>query len=230
MKSSYLVTLLCLWCSGCATYQYATVSSSLKDENSVFIVENDTTKIIYDFSGERGPVKIAIYNKLSAPLYVDWSRSALIIGDLRTTYYNKNATINADVTTSSESRGSVLPRTSSLEGTIITDQAISFIPPKSWAKEHQLNLSHKPFNLPAADPKQNEMQHGMIISSFKYDRENTPLNFRSFLTMSTRLDFSSITYFDHSFWISEISQTMITPRNFSPNVDQFYVKKGLVNP
>ena len=227
MKSFFFLSLVSL-CTSCATYQYATISSSLKNEDSnAFEIENDTVKISYDFTGEQGPVKISIYNKLNTPLYVDWSRSALIVGDVRTTYYNKNATITADMTTSG-SRGSMLSRTSSLEGRIITDQAISFIPPKSWAKEHQRNLSSQPFNLPATYPKQNERRNGLIVASFKYDPENTPFNFRSFLTISTHQDLSSPSYFDHSFWVSEIIQTMISPHTFSPKGDQFYIKKGLI--
>ncbi|HNC30155.1 MAG TPA: hypothetical protein PKX08_09130, partial [Cyclobacteriaceae bacterium] len=84
MKLS-LITALCIVCTGCSTYQYVTVSSPLKTQNE-FIAENDTVKISYDFSGEQGPVKISIYNKLSTPLYVDWSKSALIIGDMRKSY------------------------------------------------------------------------------------------------------------------------------------------------
>jgi len=47
--------------SGCSTYQYASLNSELeKDENSAFVTENDTVKILYSFIGQNCPVTIQV--------------------------------------------------------------------------------------------------------------------------------------------------------------------------
>jgi hypothetical protein len=203
------------------TYQYATISSSIDEGNADLLsTETDTLKIAYDFRGEKGPVKISIYNKLDVPLYVDWSKSALIVENIRTLYWNKKSIINAEVTTSRYQSG--VSRTSTLEGTLINQEAVSFIPPKSWTKEYTLNLNPDFFTVSSFTEK--DKVNGQVVKSASFTKENSPLRFRSFLTLSSTPDFKSPRYFDHNFWISEISQTSAGPRYFDLKDDQFFVK------
>jgi hypothetical protein len=227
MKSLYLFTAMCLWCTGCATYQYATISSPLKNEGSeIFVVENETTKIMYDFSGEKGPVKISIYNKLQAPLYIDWNKSALIISDQRKSYSNKNSSLNAELNGTETRWINSTTQNATINGKITSMDPSGFIPPNAWATESQLKLSPDFFHLPAATRYTKKYVDKIIVDSFTYSQEQSPLNFRSFLTLSTQPDFSSPIYFDHAFWISEIFQTSSGPRKFLTKTDRFYLKKS----
>lgn len=223
MKPLILLLLLAL-CASCSTYQYVTVDSPIKSKDShAFIVENDTVRLAYDFSGQQGPVTITIYNKLSIPLYVDWSKSALIVGDERIPYHSNNSTINADLTSTGLQNSTY--RTASLAGVIKSDDAFSFIPPQSLVKERQRILKPDLFklsNIPSVP--ENDKVNGMKVTSFPFTRENSPLIFRSFLTLSTDQRFNSPIYFDHRFWVSEVRQTLAEPTNFVYQSDRFYIR------
>lgn len=225
MKSLYFFSTICLWCTGCATYQYATISSPLKDEKSnTFVVENDTAKIMYDFSGEKGPVKISIYNKLKVPLYIDWAKSALIAADVRKSYSNKNASLDAELNGTETRWMNSSSQTATIRGTITSGEVSEFIPPRAWAKESPLKLSADFFQLPS-QAGNTKHTNGAITKSVTYSREHSPLSFRSYLTLSTHPDFSVPIHFDHEFWISEITQTQSTPKNFPIQANRFYIKK-----
>lgn len=225
MKYFILFALVCLWCTGCTPYQYATISSSINQSSEGFVVENDTVKIAYAFDGENGPVKISIYNKLQTPLYVDWSKSALIINDNRTSYANKNSSLDAELNATQSRWMNSTTQTGTIQGTIKSQEASGFIPPRAWAKESQLSLNPEFLKLPAQPVKEMKRVKGVAVKSFSYSREQSPLAFRSFLTLSAHTDFSNPIHFDHEFWISEISQTQSLPRNFLTQPDRFYSKK-----
>ena len=73
----------------CSTYQVNVLSSTnttKDDKTGVFNFENDSVKITYSFYGNNAPVSIQVFNKLDKPLYIDWQRSAAIIGDNAVSY------------------------------------------------------------------------------------------------------------------------------------------------
>jgi hypothetical protein len=70
-------------CSSCSIYQYNTLSSDIGEP---FIFENDTVRVRYSFGD--GNVNLEIFNKAARPLYVDWSRSSLIIDGDPAPYLN----------------------------------------------------------------------------------------------------------------------------------------------
>ncbi len=197
-----IITMLLGLCASCSTYQYVTVDSPIKSKDShAFIVENDTVRLTYDFNGAYGPVTITIYNKLNTPLYVDWSKSALIMNDERIPYYNNNATINADLT-SSGLRSSTY-RTASLAGVITSDDALSFIPPQSLAKESKRILKPDLFKLSKVGSVAENKVNGMKVTSFPFTRENSPLIFRSFLTLSTDKNFNAPIYLTSGLFVAQ---------------------------
>lgn len=227
MKPTCLLAILCLWCTGCATYQYATVCSSLNNQNSEnFFAENDTAKIAYEFSGENGPVKISIYNKLQIPLYIDWSQSALIVNNNRESYGNKNSSIHAELNGTETRWMYSTTQNGTLQGSITTHEASGFIPPQAWARESQLTLKSDFFEFPTQTTgKEMKRVNGVIVKSLSYSREESPFSFRSYITLSTRADLSSPIHFDHEFWVSEIAQTQSAPKNFPHLINRFYIKK-----
>ncbi|MFN8335337.1 MAG: hypothetical protein U0U09_09425 [Cyclobacteriaceae bacterium] len=227
MKTLLLLALLIVVCTGCSTYQYATISSPIKKENQhEFIVENDTVKITYDFSGEQGPVKISLYNKLSTPLYVDWSKSALIIGDMRKSYSDKNLSLAAEMNGTETRWMNYASQSATINGKLTSGEVSGFIPPKSQAQETPLTLSPKLFQLPtAANEKNRKMEDGIIVEFQSYSPDETPFTFRSYLTLSANSDLSSPIHLDHAFWVSEVIQTTNGPKKFSVKPDRFYLKK-----
>lgn len=227
MKTLPFLALLIVVCTGCSTYQYATISSPLKKENQhEFIVENDTVKITYDFSGEQGPVKISLYNKLSTPLYVDWSKSALIIGDMRKSYSDKNLSLAAEMNGTETRWMNYTSQSATINGKLTSGEVSGFIPPKSQAQETPLTLSPKLFQLPtAANEKNRKMEDGIIVEFKSYTLNESPLTFRSYLTLSTKADLSAPIHLDHEFWVSEVFQTLNGPKKFSTKPNRFHLKK-----
>lgn len=230
MKPVYSVLLAAL-CSSCVTYQYATVDSPLKkDDSDLLVVETDTVTITYDFRGEDGPVKIAIFNKLNQPLYVDWSKSALIVENLRRSYATNQATLEGSAN-GSEMKVSRSYSTQDVgfKGVITSRESVSFIPPRSLVNEQQLNLSPNLIAPATAGSRYHtEKIKGVNVKSYYYNQISSPFRFRSFLTLSFKEDMSDPIYFDHSFWISKIDETELTPSDFSDQSNQFYVVKKLV--
>lgn len=63
-KSLPFTVIPLLFCVSCATttFQYATINSPdiVKNDQQEFVVENDSLRLTYDFSGKNGPVHISI--------------------------------------------------------------------------------------------------------------------------------------------------------------------------
>ena len=98
-----VVALLCM--SSCSSYYYSVLESNdavgEKNDDKDFVIENDSVCISYCFYGEDAPISITVYNKMDEPLFVDWQRSALIIDDVATSYYQENAPIQGQTESSS---------------------------------------------------------------------------------------------------------------------------------
>lgn len=81
-----LIFVCVLITSSCtSTYFYSSLNvmeeEVVKVDNGDFLFENDSLWIAHCFKGEDAPIQITIFNKLDVPLYVDWSRSALILNN-----------------------------------------------------------------------------------------------------------------------------------------------------
>src|ERR1700755_984530 len=87
MRPLLLFILLTSLISSCIQYQYVTIDGSGdRTDAQEFFEENDSVRIQYNFNGPDAPVNVIIDNKTDAPIYIDWSRSALIINDKAISY------------------------------------------------------------------------------------------------------------------------------------------------
>jgi hypothetical protein len=61
---------------------------------------------------------------------------------------------------------------------------------------------------------------------YSYNEGSTPLFFRSILALTTNEDYSAPTYFDYSFWASDIIQTSAGPALMAYNPpNQFFIRR-----
>jgi hypothetical protein len=203
--------------SSCLTYQYVTLTSHLNENTQKeFTFENDSLMIRYNFNGASGPVKIYIENKLSAPLYVDWKRSAIIQNNQSQTYWQDESTFQGTA-----ERDSYYTSTFSADiiGTVERKESITFLPPRSFQETQLIKLNNTWFTSP--DPKVNYEETmrtptGLTkIYYYDFDKENSPIHFRSFLTLSSDPFFKEIFTVDHEFWASEIVESWMTPESFN---------------
>lgn len=181
MNRFFFGILILTACSSCQVYQYNILNSSFAGtHDEPFTFENDTLRIIYSF--DNGQCDIEIYNKLKTGLYVDWSRSAVIInGESRSYWAIKSPDFQATYST----------------GLISFTTPISFIPPYS-------RIYNIPLTLP--DAMDLSVPNHKYPKNLTFSEQTSPLAFRSYLLLSTSQNFSEPLQFDHHFWISEIQR------------------------
>lgn len=230
-----LLTLFSGTMFSCMNYQYNTVSSSLEaNENQEYYHENDSLTIHYSFFGDGGPVRISIYNKMEVPLYVDWKRSALVLNDRSYTYWQNKSTLEATEegyhvawtpTASSSS--------STISGEIKGDEATAFIAPRAYSQASMIRINPPFFDFEASENKQQlkiSTDDGLRTATrYQYAPDNSPLKFRSFLTISTDPSFSRSSTYESSFWVTDVVQTKAKPKEFlqeKKDQHKFYTSKS----
>ena len=199
--SNCLFAAICiLLLSGCSNYQYITIDSNLyKNENKEFFVSNDTLSIKYSFAGENLLISVTIYNKLLKPVYIDWTRTNVIMngGQLNESFYH--------------------------------EQQISYIAPQSFAtiQSNPLLENFIPVNkqdsLNYLKTLRGENGNWVIYS---FNEEITPVYFRSIIALTTDENLTSPMFIDNSFWVSQLFQTSASPlESFKKSSNQFYIRK-----
>lgn len=226
--------------SSCTTYQYMTVygKNMAVNEQREFIMENDSIRVKYNFSGEDAPINVEVQNKLDKPVYIDWSRSALIINNKAISYVPSAAPISGTVTstTSSSFRSGAGYRTSTTDGdfrgTVGVPRDMDFIPPNSYKSKTPLGVTNV-FYPGARENAQRQKVH--LTSSYtgtamvrQYADTSSPFRFSSYLTLYTEGAPDKPVVFEHDFFVSEIWTTTLAPHNFrfinDKQGDRFYVR------
>jgi hypothetical protein len=230
MRMSLLVLSTSVILTGCFKYQYATVESSLaKSKDGEFKIENDTFKIKLWFSGEDGPIHIEIFNKLSQPLYVDWKKSAFIENERRYPFWSDISSVDvySKLTSGFGSRTSGPTR-----GTLYQSEQISFIPTQSFVKLDKGSMRSEFFKISDSRDNKTNVQVKTIYGSqagkkFSFQKENTPMKFRCFITLATTEDFSSPIFIDNEFWVSDLTTSLADPKNIMrKQANQFFIREG----
>ena len=199
--------LLCIACFGmiilssCSKYQYISINSNLtQNDKREFISENDTVKVTYTFQGEACPMKVEIYNKLQKPLYIDWSKSYLIIDTDRV-----NNPFNHEGTFSYIDPHSDIV----LSGILVQNR---FIPTCRHDSLATVTISTK---------------NGTTeVIRHSYTPETTPLYLRCCLSISTNEDALVPVHIDDQFWVSDIKKSLTPPTSLPYSTsNEFYVRK-----
>lgn len=236
--------------TGCSSYYYSVLSSTdpagERNERRDFIQETDTVRIAYSFNGEDAPVTISIYNKLNEPLFVDWTRSALIIDDVATSYYDAKAVVEGETSTSSYSTAypwgcrsgdTYTSGRGSFAGNISVPAGVSFLPPKTKVEKTPLRLADFPFDKIPKDAYRKQRfgraNGGEVTMRVKeFTEADSPLYFRSYLTLytdpATGAGVAKTLAFERSFYVSKLFKTgNVPPSTFSSDQQQagdfFYV-------
>lgn len=202
-KTSSIKIIFGVFClifiSGCARYQYVFVESDLsQNDNKEYFTENDTLLIKYTFKGENFPITLTIYNKLNQPLYIDWSRSVVVINNIQ------------------------------IEGAFYHNGLTDFIAPLSYVIATSNNLKDQFIEYNPGDSTTYIAISGggSRVKKYSYNERTTPLFFRNILAVSPNEDYSLPTFYDYSFWVSDIVQSGSAPSEltYSP-ANQFFIRK-----
>jgi hypothetical protein len=192
--------LLCfLLLSGCSRIQYVFIDSHLnQNEKKEFITENDTVLIKYSFAGEDFPITLTIFNKLNQPLYIDWDRSVVVINNIQ------------------------------VNGPFFHEDQANYISPLSSVIVTSNKLRSEFIEVDHNDPgiKFSSPPDGLSGRKYSFDEKTTPLFFRDILALTTNEDYSIPTFYDYSFWVSNIIQTNAGSSNmpYEP-LNRFIIRK-----
>lgn len=237
--------------SSCSSYYYSVLESNdavvEKNVDKDFIIENDSLIISYCFYGEDAPVSITVYNKMDEPLFVDWQRSALIIDDVATSYYQEKVPVQGQTesvysgSSYSWSKGYHITdgySGGSFAGEVALPKGVSFIPPKSKVESTPLKLTNFPFDRIPKEAYSKEKfyktdSEAVNVKIKRFTENDSPLFFRSYLSLYTiDQDAEKKKYlsFESSFYVAELIKTgNVPPVSFNAGVKQegdfFYVHK-----
>ncbi len=183
--------------------------SNVKPATDGLMLDNDTLTLRYSFYSERGVMKLTLYNKLPVPLYIDWKKSAFIVGKTKLDYWYDVASVNLTGSSYRYYRSA----NTTLSGTISKDDQVGFIPPRTELVKQEfvivpggeLSLSGQPALKQASPTFYGANPKKLInIQEYSYLPDQSPLTFRNFLTLSTQRDFQREFYLDTSFWASDV--------------------------
>jgi hypothetical protein len=241
----YLILLLCfiggLFFSSCTTFYYSAVRSFdnqiPQNEDGTFSVENNNISVTYLFGASDGRIVYEINNQSDDPIFVDWSRSVLIAEDYAVQYRSNNARIDGiarTFTTTYRFTASDFVSSAShsdLTGQIVFPQNELFIPPRSRVSHSPLALSSV-LNLDISSHlfERQSIGIGAITANVaSFSEDNTPLKFRSYLTIINDRD-GSQTVFEDTFFVSEIiragSRNDFLTNQANNRGDRFYIRVG----
>lgn len=218
----HIVISLCLifgglFFSSCMTFYYSAVNSINnqvpKNEDGTFTVSKNDISVTYSFIASGGGIVYEIHNKSDDPIFVDWSRSVLIAEDYAVQYRSNRAQIDGHARTTTTTyrftSSDFVSSTShsSLTGQIVLPQTELFIPPRSRVSHSPLALSSVlELDIPASAYERQDLGIGVMANVATFSKENTPLRFRSYLTIVNDRDRSQ-TVFENTFYVSEIIRT-----------------------
>lgn len=235
MKIVLPVFIMLLGLSSCQTYQYLTVSGKniSQDSSWQFVAENDTVWVQYNFNGYNGPVKLSVYNKTEKPLYVDWRKSAIIIMNKAFSYYSPDRQLEG-TTLGSEMQwnNGFNTQSGSLQAVIKGQEGIDFIPPHSMKEKTSLFILNGFLEEIAPDRMKRRYIDGdrknPKVKVIDFSPDDSPVNFRSYLTFSTTGELSGDFSMEHQFYVSQLFLSTMNPSDFPQVQDQgnkFYTSR-----
>jgi hypothetical protein len=242
MRKLFLFLIAGVSLSSCSRYYVSTLESSNTIKNEAtgeFKFENDTLAITYNFHGDNAPISIELYNKLNEPLYVNWQKSALIKGDRATSYSGKQITFNAELSGSSLGGFELInglqttDYDAKISGAATLQEEISFIPPKSRITKIPLKLAQIDYKAISDTLYQRSYiplagRPGVWGKEATFNSQNSPLNFKSYLTLYTQKENKQqIFYLRHFFYITNLiktgqNQKVITALERKPGILLYY--------
>jgi len=218
--------------TSCSRYQVNVISSnntSKNQQNGNFEYENDSVKISYSFYGQDAPVTVNVYNKLDNPIYVDWEKSALIIGDKAVSYTPDNVSINGSINAETNSYklynpalGNPSYTTGNINAVANLPKHTTFLPPHSQGSNTSVHLANGFLQIPDSAFTKVRMLHideGMStlekVKTANFEKLNSPLVFKSYLTLYlvNGNDVKPVTY-QQDFYVSKTFTTLKGPENF----------------
>ena len=210
MKPFLPAAILMIAISSCTNYQYLTLDANqtTKNEKKEIVWENDSVRLVYNFNGRWGQMNIMAYNKSNEHVFINWKKSAIVIGDRSISLYDPNVKI------SGESVDFKLNRSVSwglTEANFTLPEGSDFMPPKTYITKQNISLLQTIPVLPALSnslPAQKTTYEGTNVKfrTTKYDQASSPFVFKLYLTFGIGKQNKEFSV-EHLFYVSEAVQS-----------------------
>jgi len=231
LTAALLMTLCISSCT--VSWQYITLDSHevTKDASKRFAWENDTLRLVYDYSGYGGPIGVTISNKTDKPMYINWKKSALIKGGYATSLFQSNV----QMTGSFDAARAVIGTSGTMVGSFSVPEGMDFIPPtSSITRNIDLLITEEAINKDklTGDPKVLKVKGKRYDRSsyrlYTFDETSSPIQFKTYLTFVLGSDSAKEFMVNHRFYVSEIVLSARGPRYFGeykPGGDVLYLAR-----
>jgi hypothetical protein len=224
MKKIFCLLALLQLFVGCNT-QYVQVfntnSINSKEVDGYWVYDNDSVKVTYQFWKEYGLMSFSVYNKLNKPIYIDWKSSSFIVNGNKYNYWvDEQQTSAVSLYGGYFYQGPLVApgftANAGLQETVATSmkpEKITFIPPQSKYNRSQFYLF--PFQYFKLDtsvatgvtiPRNDNPKARTRIYIGKYNKSNTPLNFRNYLSYSFSENSTEFFHADNEFYVDQITE------------------------
>lgn len=205
-----LILLLSIALSSCNTYYYGVVQSYEnrvpQNDDGSFTAEKDDVFITYSFVNQGGSVVYNIYNQSEDPVFVDWGKSVLIAED-QALQYSRGTTKTKTYQFSDSSRSVQEGGKGVAVEKIVIPQDALFVPPHSRVSYSPI-LLYDVYNMKLpASAYQKVQVGGTTIKGVYFTPQNSPLLFRSYLTIVNSKT-NAETVFEDIFYISSSYKTL----------------------
>lgn len=216
-------TILLLNSCGDESLQIITTkSTNTKVENDFYVYENETVKVTYQFWHDRGLMSFTVYNKLDAPIYIDWSKSCLINNSTKLNYwagescsafrYFGHHYYSGKIEAPGYNVDELVGVSSSAKSAML--EKVTFIPPKSnyyrsqfhfWPEDF-MRLDRNKFDIVQSNENPKEKTK---VWSADYDKSNSPLSIRNYIAVSKTSNTEDCTYIDNEFYVSSVKEMTV---------------------
>lgn len=225
------MALLATTVVSCSPYiklvEVESTNSKANAENNI-VFENDTVRVEYDLWGPGGYMNYKVYNKLEVPLYINWFKSSYIKEGVKYSYVGDYRDL------------SFIPPHSHVRNPVtyvlLKDQGAAL-----YARSNKSGKKIKIENVDIRNDKQATVE--MLDKTFKkkgqtkafsrsYTKENTPLYFRNFITVSTCESADechnpeSMIYFSNQFHVKKMTEMKVKQFNGKGTKVIEFVKRG----
>ena len=207
-----ILLLVPVFLISCSSYHYQYLEISSDDiplnEKKEFVLETDSLRLTYNFYGEKGPVNLLVFNKSGEGLQVDWTRSALIVGEQAYSFHEQEIPIkgNLDGSVSSSPIHSI---GSSINGTVNATASVlpgmQFLPPQSSI------FRTGPSIVTETLAKDNFSLSGKETEPVNWSKVQSPLFFRVYLSFPPSAPGKPALVVDQSFYVSGFFESRQNP-------------------
>jgi len=172
-------------------------SSTVKEDivSETFYYEDDNLKIFYDLWSHSGTLSFTILNKTNRPIYFDWANSNFIWNGYSIDYI-KDVEIIRGINSSAVLNNGIMTQGFSIK---TKDKPQTQLPPNAQIVIHKFNIDMPFVKIDSENKK---------IKEVSYTEENSFFKFRNYLAYSFDKELKNLTFIDHSFWVSQITEML----------------------